>query len=81
MEVACATLGDLLRSKMVLPLSSNRLYVPCQYSCLCYTDEFRNGKEKVTAATSVGVANEDLPPSQPLTGKAVFISLHFRSGQ
>lgn len=38
-------------------------------------------RENVTAATSVGVANEDLLPLQPLTGKVVLISLHFPSGQ
>ena len=65
---------------MILRLSSNKFVCCRSVFCLALVDEFRNGKEKISSATSIGIANKQLLSQQPLTGKAAFISLHFPRG-
>ena len=45
---------------MILRLSSNKFVCCRSVFPLALVDEFRNGKEKISSATSVGVANKQL---------------------
>ena len=45
---------------MILRLSSNKFVCFRSVFPLALVDEFRNGKEKISSAASVGVANKQL---------------------
>ena len=68
---------DLLRSSMILCLSSNKSVCCRSVFHVTSVDEFRNGKGEISSATSVGIANKQLLSWRPLTGKAASVSLHF----
>lgn len=64
---------------MIFHLSLNKFVCYRSVFCLALVDEFRNGKEKISSAPSVGVANKQLLSSS-LDWQSSLYFVHFPRG-